>query len=228
MHLLELICSHSGGYGFPPAAAAMNHTALMGVLMKIRSGIGPSETVVKRKKNPPRSQILLFCPPLHPKIKATKVSTTQEPPPGRTQQDKEVVAWSCPEMHCQIQASVDPGKGLQTCPVCPVILLQPLFYVPWPLTAYPRTISWCSTQERGRKEKRERGRGRRPSLEHGGHLWWYPGMQAGTARQVLRCKSATLGSLCECSSHQLPEGLEGINPCALISVALSASSALAT
>lgn len=92
MHLLELICSHSGGYGFPPAAAAMNHTALMGVLMKIRSGIGPSETVVKRKKNPPRSQILLFCPPLHPKIKATKVSTTQEPPPGRTQQDKEVVA----------------------------------------------------------------------------------------------------------------------------------------
>ena len=67
MHLLELICSHSGGYGFPPAAAAMNQTALMGVLMKIHSGIGPSERVVrrKRKKKKPTEEpdFALLSPP---------------------------------------------------------------------------------------------------------------------------------------------------------------------
>ena len=55
------------------------------------------------------SQILLFCPLLHPKIKATKVSPIWEPSPGGAQEGKQVVAWSCPEMHFQIQASVDPG-----------------------------------------------------------------------------------------------------------------------
>lgn len=72
MHLLELICSHSGGYAFPPAAAAMNQTALTGVLMKIRSGISPSERVIKRKrkKKPTEEPDFALLPPPPPKNKS--------------------------------------------------------------------------------------------------------------------------------------------------------------
>lgn len=76
---------------FHPVAAAMNQRALMGVLMKIRSGIGPSGRWSLKEKQPTEGARFALLPP-PPQIKATKVSPTLEPPSGGTQEDKEVVA----------------------------------------------------------------------------------------------------------------------------------------
>ena len=109
-------------------------------------------------------------------------------------------------------------------PMCPAILVQSLFHVPWPPTPGP---SAGVLYRRGKGKRRGRGGGERALPGACRALVVVPRDAAWHCLQVIRCKSAQRKPLLT-SSHQLPEGLEAINSWALISVALAASSALAT